>query len=381
MTEKKLLDSVEFKSGVTIPDRIAMAPMLVFGSDPESGHVSDEDIEYFRVRDEVAGLIIVGASFVTRQGHGELGQLSISDDSDIEGMKKIAAAAKAKGNRAIVQLHHAGHEANAGAAEFGYAQGPSTQEFPWLNHSVRGMSEEEIDSVIKAFGEATRRAIEAGFDGVEVHGANHYLLQQFFSSFSNHREDKWGRNLEGRMAFPLAVLAEVKRVAATAGRPFIVGYRFCPEEVHGETIGYAIDESKVLVDKVIEGGADYVHVSIFKDYHEAPEGSDKSFGQITMEVADGRVPVIIVSGVFSQEAAEDALNHGDIVAIGREALIDPKFAAKIVAGHPEEIEGSIAGRLDDLAWPTRLVANYAGPFGAVMPPMPGIEEYQDRAAE
>lgn len=381
MTEKKLLDSVEFKSGVTIPDRIAMAPMLVFGADPQSGHASEEDIEYFRVRDEVAGLIIVGASFVTRQGHGEFGQLSISDDSDIEGMKKIATAAKAKGNRAIVQLHHAGREANAGAAEFGYAQGPSTQEFTWLNHPVKGMSEEEIEDVIKAFGKATQRAIDAGFDGVEVHGANHYLLQQFFSSFSNHRDDKWGGDLEGRMAFPLAVLAEVKRVAATADRPFMVGYRFCPEEVHGETVGYAADESMVLVDRVIKGGADYVHVSIFKDYAEAPEGSDKSFGQMTMEVADGRVPVVIVSGVFSQEAAEDALNHGDIVAIGREALIDPKFAAKITSGHPEQIETSVAGRLDDLAWTTGLITAYTGAFGDIMPPMPGLEEYKDRATK
>lgn len=385
MAVKKLCDTVTFKSGVTIPNRLAMAPMLVFGADQQSGHVTDEDRAYFEARSGVAGMVIVGASFVTREGHGELGQISISDDSDIEGLATLASAIKSKGNRAVIQLHHAGREANAGAAEFGHAQGPSTQDFPWLDHDVVGMTAEEIDAVITAFGEATRRAIAAGFDGVEIHGANHYLLQQFFSSFSNHRDDQWGGDLEGRMAFPLAVLAEVKRVAATADRPFLVGYRISPEEVHGENVGYTIDESKVLMDRVAHGGADYLHVSLFSHYADGPAGEEgakgpgTSYGQIAMGAVAGRCPIVIVSDVFTQEDAEDALNHGDIVAMGREALIEPEFASKVMEAHPEQIATSIAGRLDKLAWPQGLIDAYTGEFGSSLPPMPGIEEYKPSA--
>jgi NADH:flavin oxidoreductases, Old Yellow Enzyme family len=377
MTEKTLLNTVTFGSGITIPNRIAMAPMLVFGANPETGQVTKEDLAYFETRNEVAGLVIVGASFVTDAGHGERGQIGISDDADIIGLTKVAKTIKARGNRAIIQLHHAGREANAGAAKLGYAQVPSDQDFPWLNHFVKAMSEEEIDATIEAFGEATHRAIVAGFDGVEVHGANHYLLQQFFSEYSNHRNDKWGGNLEKRMAFPLAVLAEVKRVAATAGRPFAVGYRISPEEVHGDTVGYTIEESKVLMDRVIGAGVDYLHISLFSGFSIVPKGHEDSFGQIAMKVSGGRCPIVIVSDVFTEHDAIDALRHGDIVAIGRAALIEPKFAAKIIAGHPDEIETSIAGRLDRLAWPKGLIAAYTGPFGKVLPPMPGIEEYSD----
>ena len=96
----------------------------------------------------------------------------------------------------------------------------------------------DILRIIKSFGEATKRAIDSGFDGVEIHGANHYLLQQFFSKYSNRRTDQWGGSLENRMRFSLEVLKEVKSVVKSHAKDdFIVGFRFCPEEIHGENIG------------------------------------------------------------------------------------------------------------------------------------------------
>ena len=93
------------------------------------------------------------------------------------------------------------------------------------------MSDEEIDATIRAFGDATRRAIEAGFDGIEIHGAKTYLIQQFFSPHSNRRTDKWGGDVNERMAFPLAVIESVKQaVREHAKSPFIIGYRLSPEE-------------------------------------------------------------------------------------------------------------------------------------------------------
>jgi 2,4-dienoyl-CoA reductase-like NADH-dependent reductase (Old Yellow Enzyme family) len=125
----------------------------------------------------------------------------------------------------------------------------------------REMTEEEIYTIIHAFGEATRRAIEAGFDGIEIHGANTYLIQQFFSPHSNCRTDRWGGTLEKRMAFPLALIESVQNAVAThAKTPFIVGYRISPEEM--ENPGITMEDTLHLVDVLAEQKLDYIHVSV-----------------------------------------------------------------------------------------------------------------------
>lgn len=96
----------------------------------------------------------------------------------------------------------------------------------------REMTHAQINQMIEDFGEATRRAIEAGFDGIEIHGANTYLLQQFFSPHSNRREDTWGGSREKRTRFPIEVLTKVQHVVAeNEASHFIIGYRFSPEEI------------------------------------------------------------------------------------------------------------------------------------------------------
>ena len=130
------------------------------------------------------------------------------------------------------------------------------------------MSDEEVIQLIQAFGEATRRAIEAGFDGVELHGASGYIIQQFFSPHSNTRTDRWGGNLEKRLAFPLAVIEEVKRVIAEhAKQPFIIGYRLSPEEP--ETPGITMAETFALLDALADAELDYIHMAL-NDFWSKP---------------------------------------------------------------------------------------------------------------
>ncbi len=143
-----------------------------------------------------------------------------------------------------MQIHHGGREARARGAKGHEVLAPSQLDFSFLPYPVREMTHEEIVEIIKDFGRATKRAIDAGFDGVEIHGANHYLIQQFFSAFSNRRQDKWGGSLEKRMTFALEVVKEVKSVIARyAPKDFIIGYRLSPEEIHGTNIGYFYKES------------------------------------------------------------------------------------------------------------------------------------------
>lgn len=141
-------------------------------------------------------------------------QLGAYSDEHLDGLRQVAQALKKDGNKAILQIHHGGRAAIGQAVSGQDVVAPSQVDFSFLDYPIRELTADEIDDIIKDFGKATRRAIKAGFDGVEIHGANHYLIQQFFSKLSNFRTDKWGGSLEKRMAFPLAVVAEVMDVVA-----------------------------------------------------------------------------------------------------------------------------------------------------------------------
>lgn len=375
MSLDKLITPLALPCGVELPNRVVMAPMIVEGADPATGHVTDEDLAYFARRTRVAGAVVTQAMNVTRGGKGFSRQISIADDSDVEGLARLAATIKQDGARAIAQLYHGGRESK-GAVEQGLpALAPSAMELGWLPYGVQGMTATQVEETVAAFGAATRRAVLAGFDGVEIHGANHYLIQQFFSAFSNHRTDRWGGDLEGRMAFPLAVVDEVLSVAREAGRPFVVGYRYSPEEVHGENVGYTAAESTVLVDRVAARGVDYVHVSLFTGYATVPTGQTVSAGRLARQAVAGRCPVVVVSDVATQHDAVEALAHGDLVAIGRAALVEPEFAAKIAEDRADEVHTSVKGRMDDLAWPSGLIGFLASSGIATMLPIDGLDEY------
>jgi 2,4-dienoyl-CoA reductase-like NADH-dependent reductase (Old Yellow Enzyme family) len=371
---EQLVEPITLPNGVTLQNRLAMAPMVVKGAN-EDGTISELDLAYFGKRSDVAGMIITGAAYVNEMACGFAGQISISKDEDIEGLKKLAAVAKKDGNKAIVQLHHAGRE---GLVEkLGRVVAPSALNFSFLKVVPEELTAEEIEETIKDFGRAAKRALEAGFDGVEIHGANHYLLQQFFSAFSNQRNDEYGGSLEKRMSFPLAVVKEVRRVVTESGRKdFIVGYRICPDEIHGDTVGYTLNESLQLIDRVVEAGVDYLHISIFTGYQTAPEGMQQSYGQQIKVVVNERCPVMIVSTVFTAEDALDALNHGDIVAIGRAAIVEPQFARKVREGREEEIATSVENRLETLAIPDKAIEWFTMD-GSPLPPLSGLNKQKE----
>jgi 2,4-dienoyl-CoA reductase-like NADH-dependent reductase (Old Yellow Enzyme family) len=203
----------------------------------------------------------------------------------------------------------------------------------------RALTDEEIVSIIKDFGEATRRAIEAGYDGVEIHGANGYLIQQFFSPHSNRRDDRWGGSLEKRMTFPLAIVDEVKRVAAEHAKgSFLIGYRFSPEEP--ETPGITMTDTLQLVDALSKKELDYLHVSLMDFWSTARSGDDQERPRIELikEAAAGRVPVIGVGSIHTAEEAHKALETGiPLIALGRELIMEPDWVEKVKTGREAEI--------------------------------------------
>ncbi|MDK8091686.1 NADH-dependent flavin oxidoreductase [Streptococcus intermedius] len=376
---KSLIDTVQFRHGAQLSSRLVMPPMLTF-SGLKGGFVSDDTLRYYHARSQAAGLLIAEYHYVSESGGpcsrpGYPEQLGIYSDEHLEGAKKIAAALQKNGNKAILQIHHGGREASGRAVKGEEVLAPSALDFSFLSYPVREMTNAEIEGIIKDFGRATKRAIEAGFSGVEIHGANHYLLQQFFSSFSNVREDKWGGSLEKRMAFPLAVVKEVKRVVEEyAPKDFIVGYRISPEELHGDEVGYSYREAQALIREVIKYELDYIHLSLWEGYASKPVGSDRTYAEHFKSILDNQTKLIIVGGVFSEEEAQDAIAQTptDLIAVGRGTLIDPLFGQKIKEGRGNEIVHQISPeQLEQTAWTSGLREAFTREDSLGLPELPG----------
>jgi len=373
---EKLTKPFTFPNKAEIRTPIAMAPMVVNGSNTD-GTISEEDLAYFDKRSGVAGLIITGAAAVNKQGWERDNQIGIFDDKHIKGLSKAAKLAKKDGNKAVVQLQHAGRGAQNAFDNYGETVAPSSIDFPFLDYTPRELTEKEILQTIKDYGSATRRAIEAGFDGVEIHGANHYLIQQFFSAYSNHRTDQWGGSFENRSRFALEIIDEVLSVAKEyEDRDIIIGYRISPEEIHGENVGYTIDESVELIDRIADKGIDYLHISLFTQYDAKPENSDRSYAEIIMEKVNQRVAVMTVSNVFTAKTALDALKYADLIAIGRAALIEPEFAKKIEGGEENTIVTQLNNNLTELGLPKKVIALFIME-NSPLPPLPGMDTLSD----
>ena len=336
-----LFQPIDLRSGVQLSNRVVMAPMTNFSSN-QDGTVSEEELAYYRRRSNGVGMVVTACAYVTRNGKGFPGEFSCDSDDFVPSLRSLASAIKEQGAKAVLQIFHGGRmcppdlvpngrivSASAVPAE----QGASGQ-------IPEALTEEEIQSIIQDFGAATRRAIEAGFDGVEIHGANGYLIQQFFSPHSNRREDQYGGSLEKRLTFPLAVVDEVKRaVADHASEPFLVGYRFSPEEP--ETPGITMADTLTLVDILADKELDYLSVSLNQYWATPRRGIEDSRTrlEIIKEKVANRVPVIGVGSIYTPEDALKALQTGvDMIAIGRELIIDPDWVIKVKEGKESEIE-------------------------------------------
>ncbi len=339
----QLFQPFSFAIGVSLKNRLVMAPMTNFSSNPD-GTVSDEEVNYYARRSKGVSMVVTACTYVTPNGKGFQGEFAADRDEMIPSLKQLASAIKEEGAKAILQIFHGGRECPPDLVPNGDVVSASAVPSE-RNGSVtpRELPEDEIEAIIRAFGETTRRAIEAGYDGVEIHGANGYLIQQFFSPHSNRREDRWGGSIEQRLRFPLAVVDEVVKVAAQhAKQPFIVGYRFSPEEP--ETPGITMADTLALIDALVEKKLDYLHVSQ-TDYKAKPRrGIDdtRSRLEIIQERVDGRIPVIGVGSVYKADDAVEALKTGvPLLALGRELIIDPDWVEKIESGREAEIETKI----------------------------------------
>ncbi|MFI8685889.1 NADH-dependent flavin oxidoreductase [Rossellomorea sp. NPDC077527] len=337
-----LFDSFTFRNGVTVKNRVVMSPMTTWASNDDYT-LSDAEEKYYRRRVNDVGLVITGCTHVQPNGIGFTHEFAGYDDTFLQSLRKLADAAKSGGAPAILQVFHAGNKALPHLIPDGKAVSASavqTEDSLFAPALMpRELTQDEIIEVIHAFGETTRRAIEAGFDGVEIHGAHGFLIQNFFSPFTNRREDQWGGSLENRMHFPLAILAEMKKVIDKhASKPFILGYRISLEEP-GEG-ALRIKDSYQLIDRLIEEGIDYVHASLPNALSSKPIDSqdDQTYLELVAEHINERVPFLAAGSMRTPEDVSTALDKGlTLGAIGQALVMDPEWLEKVENGNESEI--------------------------------------------
>ncbi len=339
-TYTPLFEPFTLPSGITLKNRLMVAPMTTWSSH-DDGTITDDELAYIRRRSREIGTFITSCAYVINHGKAFPGQWSATNDSYLPSLTSVADAIHSGGAKAILQIHHGGRACPSNVVldtdvPLSASAIPSPREG---SETPRAMTEQEINDTIHAYGNATRLAIAAGYDGVEIHGANTYLIQQFFSPHSNRRDDEWGGTLEKRLRFPLAVVASVfDNVKQYADRPFIVGYRFSPEEPH--TPGITLEDTMVLVDALADTGMDYLHVSSWGFWHGSirDENEKRPITTLIKEHVGDKIPIVGVGSVVTPAQALDVLGRGiEFVALGRAILKDPDWVLKVKAGKEDTI--------------------------------------------
>ncbi|TFJ76352.1 NADH-dependent flavin oxidoreductase [Carnobacterium maltaromaticum] len=383
---QNFLSNYTFSNGLSVKNRVVMSPMTTMSSF-YNGMVTSDEINYYSLRAGGPGIIITGVANVSENGKGFEGELSVTTDSMIPGLTALAKAIKKDGTKAILQIFHAGRKSTSKVlrGEQPVSASSIAATYPADSEVPRALSHEEILQIITDFGEATRRAIEAGFDGVELHGANTYLLQQFFSENSNQRSDEWGGSQKKRLKFPLAVIDSVKQaVKKHATKPFVIGYRLSPEEI--ETPGIRLENSLFFVDQIKEK-IDYIHLSM-GSYKRTSLNDKKNKATLISQFSThtkGVVPLIGIGSVEHPDEAEEVLQDGaDLIAIGRELIREPKWVQKVAIGDIASIRTKLSPLdMDELAIPSVMQVYLTESFNSVMhftTDSASVQNYQDTLA-
>ncbi len=337
-----LVPGMDLFSPVTLGDlelanRVVMAPLTRMRSGA-SGVPNDLVVEHYEQRAGV-GLIITEGTYPRPESQAFVGQPGIVTDEQVEGWRRVATAVHARGGRIVMQVMHGGRVTHPDVNGGRRVEAPSALAINGAGHTEKGkqpypvphaLTTEEAREVRDDFVAAARRAVEAGLDGVEVHGANGYLLHEFLSPASNRREDEYGGSPENRARFVIEVVTAVAE-AIGAGR---VGLRISPEHDIQDALETDRDDVRAtygtLLDALRPLGLAYLSV-----LHAEPAG------ELVQELRrrfDG--PMIANSGFGTVTTREEAVAlidaaHADAVAVGRPVIANPDLVERWAGQHPE----------------------------------------------
>jgi len=327
-----------------LKNRIVMPGLASFLIEND-GSITDKTVEHYRLR--AAGgpaMVIVEACAVSPEGIVSPHQARIYDDRFVEGLAKIAAAMKSEGTVPAVQIHHGGRQTSARVIKQ-QPVAPSPIPCPSIRGDVSPLTIDGIQALVKKFGEAATRAVEAGYELIEIHGAHGYLVNQFLSRFSNVRDDAYGGGIAGRTRFAEEIVREVRD---RVGQAFPISFKISAMEFVKD--GLDVDESIQILKILIDAGVDVVQVSAGNDATPEwicqPMFMEKAClagfaGEIKKAL---NVPIMTVGRINDPLIADELIEKGlaDLICIGRGLLADPEMPKKAQEGRLDDIRRCIA---------------------------------------
>ena len=346
MDNSKLFEKYTLNNKVEVPGLLVVAPLTLFGSNPD-GSVSNEEREYLKERAKGMGMYILGATAVSQEGIAFYNQPRALSDKDIPANEERVKIIKEQGALAINQIHHGGCLANIKYS--GVPMKAVSAEVANQYLKTKGMidekdiltefTDEDIKRIINDFAKSTEISLKAGYDGIEIHGANNYLLQQFYSAFTNRRNDEWGGSLEKRMKFPLAVIDACCKIRDKYNKPeFIIGYRLSPEEPFEG--GITMTETMQLIKELVKKPLQFIHISERNYFQEVRrgEGVGEPRLKIIHEETKGKMALIGLGGLYTDKDFNKALNSGysDLIGTGRASMLNRDLGILLKEGKSDK---------------------------------------------
>lgn len=315
-----LFDTLEVK-GLPLKNRLVLPPMQTSLATAKGG-VTEKLIKYYVQRSQDLGLVIVEHSYISPEGRVNDKQLGIYNDSLIPGLETLSSQVHSMGTPIVIQINHAGRKASKNVTGF-QPVAPSATE------SAHELAEDEIRPLIDQYVVAAARAVKAGFDGVEVHGAHGFLLNQFYSPLANLRTDSYGGSLENQMRLPLEIVRQVRKII---GKRLLL-YRLGVVDLVSN--GIQVDDSKLFARKLEDAGVDIIDISgglcgSRPAQLEKTQGFFIPQAHTIRQVVD--VPVIGVGGIRDPGYANRLIKEEtvDLVAVGRPILNDATWATNFL---------------------------------------------------
>jgi 2,4-dienoyl-CoA reductase-like NADH-dependent reductase (Old Yellow Enzyme family) len=341
-SSKKILNTFDI-GHLKLKNRLAVAPMTRISA-TEHGSASQTMARYYeRFAEGGFGLVITEGIYTDQTfAQGYPFQPGITDAEQALAWQAVTRRIHDHQGRIFAQLMHAG-ALNQGNRFLGETAGPSAirpkgEQMKFYygegQYAVpRIMTDEDIADAIEGFANAAKLALgSAGFDGVEVHGANGYLLDQFLTDYTNQRTDRWGGSVANRITLTLEVIKAVR--AAVGGAP--VGVRISQGKVNDYTHKWAEGEAaaETIFGSLAHAGVDYIHVTEHKAWKPAFSDSGPSLVNLARRYAPG-VAIVANGGLENPENAEQVINDGaDIVSLGKGALANPDYPSRVVKNQP-----------------------------------------------
>lgn len=331
--------------GLSLPNRLAVAPMTRVSATAE-GHATKQMADYYEAFAAGGfGLVITEGLYTDKAyAQGYLFQPGLADDAQRDAWRTVVDHVHAHGGRIVAQLMHAGALSQGNPHRIP-TKGPSSvlpagQQMAFYRgegpyRMPEAMSAEEISEAVEGFAQAARRAQEAGFDGVEVHGANGYLLDQFLTAHTNLREDRYGGSLANRLRLTVDVMKAVRR---STGEGFIVGVRSSQGKVNDFSHKWEGGEADAAQIFGTLGALpiDYLHTTDFEAWRPAFGEQGPSLAALARRHVS--VPILANGSLHEKTQADNmvARQEADFISLGRGALTHADWPARLRAGEVHE---------------------------------------------